>query len=300
MFSFRSLEVFYWTAQLQSFSRAAEKLNTTQPSISQRIAAMEDTIGEPLFNRSSKPIALTSVGRALLGHSELILRQVASMELDLGLDRKAHRTVRLGVSETIVQTWLSRFLERSSRQFPNIDFDMTVDVTPSMSRSLQDGELDIALMLGPAVLEGFTCVKLRDYPLKFYAAPGMLPDGRLTFGTVSSIPILTYPRHTYPYDHLRELLVRHTDRSPRIFTNSSISTIEKMAVDGVGIALVAEGSLGEAIRNGNLRPVESDISIPPLSFYAFYPLGVGGEILEELAHIAQHVAEDSGQLSVGH
>lgn len=300
MFSFRSLEVFYWAAQLQSFSRAAEKLNTTQPGISHRIAAMEETIGEQLFNRSSKPMALTSVGRTLFGHSELILRQVASMELDLGLDRKVHRTVRLGVSETIVQTWLSRFLERSSRQFPNIDFDMTVDVTPSMSRSLLDGELDIALMLGPAVLDGFTCIKLTDYPLKFYAPPGMLPEDLFTFGTASSIPILTYPRHTYPYDHLRDLLVRHTDRSPRIFTNSSISTIEKMAVDGIGIALVAEGSLGEATKNGSLRPIKSDISIPPLSFYAFYPLGVGGEILEDLARIAQQVACESGQLSEDH
>jgi DNA-binding transcriptional LysR family regulator len=287
MFSLRSLEVFYWAANLQSFSRAAEKLNTTQPTISQRVAAMEDLIGEPLFVRTTKPVVLTTVGRMLFGHAELMLRQVAAMELDLKLNKNMHRTVRLGVSETIVQTWLSRFLEQSARRFPKIDFEITVDVTPSMLRSLQDGEIDIALMLGPGIVEGFTQLKLKEYPLQFYAAPGLVEGNHLTSENISSLPILTYPRHTYPYDYLRDLLVKLTRRTPRIFANSSISTIEKMAADGIGIALVAAGSLGQ---NTSLQSVQSDIALPPLSFYAYFPISVGSEVLADLASIASAVA----------
>lgn len=292
MFTLRSLEVFYWAACLRSFSRAAEKLNTTQPAISQRIGAMEEAIGEPLFNRATKPLVLTPVGRTLFGHAELVLRQVAAMERDLELNRHMHGTIRLGVSETIVQTWLSRFLEHSSRRFPSIDFDITVDVTPSMLNALESGEIDIALMLGPAVLEGFACVKLRDYRLQFYAVPGVLPGAQFTYENASSIPILTYPRNTYPFDHVRELLFQKTGRAPRIFTNSSISTIERLALQGIGIALVAEGTLGVTTGNSILKAVRSEIALPPLSFYAFYPLGFGSEVLEELAAIAQRVASD--------
>ncbi|OAP35679.1 LysR family transcriptional regulator [Sinorhizobium americanum] len=294
MFSLRSLEVFYWAGRLRSFSKAAEKLNTTQPTISQRIGAMEELVGEPLFDRMAKPIALTRVGRTLFGHAELLLRQVVAMERDLELNRHLHCRIRLGVSETIVHTWLSRFLEQASRRFPNIDFDMTVDVTPSMLVALQNGEIDIALMLGPAVLEGFTCVKLKDYPLRFYAIPGLVTGEPLTYQKAPTVPILTYPRNTYPFDYLRELIFEKSGQPPRIFANSSISTIEKLALDGIGVALVAEGTLGAAKDGNILQPVPSEIDLPPLRFYAFYPLGFGSEMLEELAAIAQRVAsEDS-------
>lgn len=291
MFSLRSLEVFYWAAHLHSFSRAAEKLNTTQPGVSQRISALENLIGEPLINRSSKPIALTSVGRVLYGHAEVVLRQVSAMEKDLALNKKTQRRVRLGVSETIVQTWLATFLEQSSREFSNIDFDITVDVTPPMLRALQEGEIDMALALGPSIVDGFTQRKLNDFPLHFYAKPGLLEGEALTYANASGFPILTYPRNTYPYEYLRDMLLRNTERPPRIFTNSSISTIEKMALDGVGIALVAEGSLRTDAQDRDLRKLSTDIVLPPLSFYAFYPLGVGGEILGELARIAETTAD---------
>ncbi len=290
MFSLRSLEVFYWAAHLHSFSRAAEKLNTTQPGVSQRISALENLVGEPLINRSSKPITLTSAGRVLYGHAEVVLRQISTMEKDLALHKKTQRRVRLGVSETIVQTWLATFLEQSSREFSNIDFDITVDVTPPMLRALQEGEIDMALALGPSIVDGFTQRKLNDFPLHFYARPGLLGGEALSYANASGFPILTYPRNTYPYEYLRDLLLRNTERPPRIFTNSSISTIEKMALDGVGIALVAEGSLRTHMPDHDLEKLATDIVLPPLSFYAYYPLGVGGEILGELSRIAEATA----------
>lgn len=289
MFSFRSLEVFYWTAHLRSFSRAADKLNTTQPTISQRIGAMEGVIGAPLFDRSAKPIALTATGRILFGHAELLLRQIAAMEHDLELSNRFEGTVRLGVSETIVQTWLATFLEQAARHFPKLDIDMTVDVTPSMLNALRDGEIDMALMLGPTIIEGFTCVKLRDYALKFYAVPDLLPDNVFSIGSMPTTPIITYPRNTYPYTYLREIIFKEIGRIPRIFTNSSISTIEKMALDGLGVALVAEGALSSQ-GLGRLQVIQSDIELQPLSFYAYFQAGVRGEVFEKIAHIASDVA----------
>jgi DNA-binding transcriptional LysR family regulator len=289
MFSFRSLEVFYWTAHLHSFSRAAERLNTTQPTISQRVGAMELKLGEPLFNRVAKPIVLTPAGRTLYGHAEALLFQVAAMERDLGLIHRTSGTVRLGVSETIVQTWLSTYIEQVAGDFPSLDIDVTVDVTPSMLSALKDGELDMALMLGPTILEGFSCLKLRDYPLRFYARAGLVPTPMFRLTAMPGIPILTYPRNTYPYNFLREKILRETGSIPRIFSNSSIATIERMALDGLGVALVAEGALSQSSLK-NLQILSTDVKLEPLSFYAYHRTGVRGEIFEQLAHIAARVA----------
>lgn len=289
MFSLRSLEVFYWTAHLRSFSRAADKLHTTQPTISQRISGMEGLIGAPLFDRTAKPIALTANGRILFAHAEVLLRQVAAMENDLKVSHRYQGTVRLGVSETIVQIWLAPFLEQVARHFPKLDIDITVDVTPSMLNALKVGEIDMAFMLGPSILEGFSCLKLKDYALKFYALPGLVPDNFLALKSKTSIPIITYPRNTHPYIHLREIMFRGIGRPPRIFANSSISTIEKMALDGLGVALVAEGTLSSS-SIARLQVVESDVELEALSFFAYFQAGVRGEIFEQLASIASEVA----------
>lgn len=289
MINLRSLEIFYWAAQLSSFSRAAEKLNTTQPTISQRIAGLEEQFGTRLVNRATKPISLTPSGRALFEHAELILRQVARLEAEFDLSMQTPRTIRLGVSETIVHTWLARYLGESHRCFPNIDFDITVDVTPWIMSALQDGEIDIGFMLGPATIDGMACVHLVDYPLRFYGAPGLVKDNRLTIEELRRLPIITFPRQTYPYSHLREKVFNLTGQTPRIFTNSSQATIERMAADRIGVALFAEGALSPSV-NGTLVPLDSVLEMPQLSFYAFYVMGVGGEILESLVDIARKVA----------
>ncbi|MFG1201394.1 LysR family transcriptional regulator [Xanthobacter aminoxidans] len=290
MINLRSLEIFYWAAYLSSFSRAAEKLNTTQPTVSQRISALEEQFGRQFINRASKPVSLTPDGQILLQHAELILRQVSKLEKEFDAQNRVRQTIRLGVSETIVQTWLSRFLETSHQRFPNIDFEITVDITSSMMAALQDGELDLTFMLGPANVEGMACHHLINYPLRFYAAPGLVPDNLLGVDQVGLRPILTYPRNAYPYSHLRELLFRMTDTRPRIFTNSSLSTIERMAIDRIGIALVAQGAFSPSLERKRLVALESEIELPPLRFFAFYLLGVGADVLEELVRIATDVA----------
>lgn len=293
MIKIRDLEIFFWTAQLRSFSRAAEKLNSTQPTVSQRIASLEEQLGRHLINRTTKPISLTGDGRVLQQHAELILRQISKLESEFKLLHQTPKTIRLGVSETIVQTWLGAFLEASHKIYPTLNFDVSVDITDTMMSSLRDGELDITFMLGPAAVDGLACRHLIDYPLQFYGVPGLIDGNHLSAEDMRRFPVLTYPRHAYPYTLLRELLFGMIDDQPRIFTNSSLSTIEKMAIDGMGVALVAQDVFSPSIRRGRLVPLECDIDLPPLRFYAFYVLGIGAGILEDLTSIAAQVAASS-------
>ena len=294
MINLRTLEIFYWAAKLKSFSRAAEKLNTTQPTVSQRIGALEETFGKELLNRATKPVSLTSAGRRVLQHAEMILRQVERLKQEFDLPKTAPRTIRLGVSETIVQTWLSSFLETSMQQFPNIDFEISVDVTAALLRALTDGELDMTFMLGPSNIDGLACHHLVDYEMKFYAAPGLIADDRLLPEHIVQWPVLTYPRNAFPYSYIRELLFRASEGRPRIFTNSSLSTIERMAIDGIGVALVAEGVFSPSLGQGHLVPLESDMDLPLLQCFSVYLMGLDDDVLLSLTKIAKQSAIGAG------
>ena len=80
MIDLRNIETFFWVATLGGFRAAAEKLNATQPAISQRIASLESDLGIRLFDRDVRGIKLTGKGRELLSHAERMLQLRRDMQ----------------------------------------------------------------------------------------------------------------------------------------------------------------------------------------------------------------------------
>ncbi|MGY4291047.1 DNA-binding transcriptional LysR family regulator [Bradyrhizobium sp. LM2.7] len=111
MLDFRSIETFLWVVKLGSFRGAAQRLNTTQPAISQRIAQLEREMGVKLLNRDHRMASPTPSGRQMMVYAEKLIGLRAAMVAEVG-DRSAMRGVmRLGVAETIVHTWLPRLVK---------------------------------------------------------------------------------------------------------------------------------------------------------------------------------------------
>jgi len=128
----KQIETFLWVATLGSFRKTAERLFTTQPAISTRIATLEDELGVRLFERDHGAVRLTAKGQELLPHAESVLRTTERLRAKAG-DRAAMTGVlRLGVSETIVHTLLPEFLARLHEAMPQVDVELSVDVTVNM------------------------------------------------------------------------------------------------------------------------------------------------------------------------
>src|SRR3954465_9304274 len=106
MTDFKALETFLWVVTLGSFRGAAQKLNTTQPAISQRIAQLEREMGVKLLQRDRRAALPTPSGRQMMVYAEKLIALRSEMLASIG-DRSAMRGVlRLGVAETIVHTWV--------------------------------------------------------------------------------------------------------------------------------------------------------------------------------------------------
>lgn len=98
------VQAFYYAATMRSFARAAERLETSQPTISARVAALERRLGVPLFDRSQRTARLTSRGREMLQWAERMLALAREAHVAVA-DRASFRgTVRLGTAETLVHT----------------------------------------------------------------------------------------------------------------------------------------------------------------------------------------------------
>ena len=137
---FRSLEVFVWVATLGSFRGAAARLNTTQPAVSQRIAQLESELGVRLLERTRRNVVPTDRGRILLAGAERLLGLATALRAEVGDPDATRGSLRLGVAETVVHTWLPRFLEAVARRYPRLEIEVEVDLEGESEE--EEAELD--------------------------------------------------------------------------------------------------------------------------------------------------------------
>src|SRR6201988_4720428 len=117
MLDFRSIETFLWVVKLGSFRGAAQRLNNTQPAISQRIAQLEREMGVKLLNRDHRVASPTPSGRQMMVYAEKLIGLRSEMMAEIG-DRSAMRGVlRLGGAGTIVFTLGARLVKNGHHTY---------------------------------------------------------------------------------------------------------------------------------------------------------------------------------------
>jgi DNA-binding transcriptional LysR family regulator len=294
MLDLKGLDTFVWVVRLGGFRAAAERLNTTQPAISARIAQLEEELGVKLFDRDSRRATLTAKGLEALDYAERILALKAELFQAVS-DKNAIRGVlRLGVAETIVHTWLSRLVERLHHQHPGITLDIEVDISVHLRERLLSHDLDIALLLGPVGEPRIQNLPLCHYPMSWVASPRLaLPtDGPLSIATLAGWPIITFARMTPPHIAVRELFAGKDLPPVRIYGASSLATIIRMTLDGIGISAIPSVVIGAELAENRLRIVEAQASLPGLDFTASYPTKPDSYMAAAVAELAAEVARD--------
>lgn len=291
MIDFKALETLVWVASLKSFNRAAVKLNTTQPAVSQRIAQLEADIGHRLLEREKRTVAPTEAGRRVLDYAERLLKLRAEM-LHAVADKTAIRgTLRLGVAETIVHAWLSRFVERMAKAYPGLVLEIEVDITPNLRDQLLAQELDLILVLGALAAPQIQSLALSTYPLAFLASSQLdLPQADVGLDVLAAHPILTFSRNTRPYQAIRELFAATGLPPVRIHASASLSTILRMAEDGLGIAAIPEAIAQAELASGRLRALKTTVALPDLDFFASWRVTPDAGTIEAVAVIAAETA----------
>jgi DNA-binding transcriptional LysR family regulator len=293
MIDFKALETFMWVANLRSFRGAADKLHTTQPAVSMRIAQLEDQLRVQLLQRDRRLVALTQKGQELLAYAERLMRLRAEMVEAVG-DRSAMRgIVRLGVSETIVHTWLPTLIERVNTAYPNLELEIEVDISPSLHDRLIAKDINLAFLLGPISNPNVLSRPLCSFPLAFVASNKIkFPQKTVPVEAIAQWPIITFSRNTQPYIVVRELFARAGIRAT-MHASASLATVVRMALDGIGIAVIPPAILGNVAAVGKLRPLKTKADLPKLNFVVSWPAAPDSYAAQKVAEIALEVARQS-------
>ncbi len=141
-----SLLAFEAAAGLQNFSHAAARLGMTQSAVSQHITSLEQTIGQPLFRRLHRGVALTEAGAALYA---AVGRGLDTIEAALAELRRQPRAPALSIATDFgfASFWLMPRLEALGRALPGVEVRIVTAHTVSHQRQI---DADVAIVFGDA------------------------------------------------------------------------------------------------------------------------------------------------------
>ncbi|VAW13390.1 Transcriptional regulator, LysR family [hydrothermal vent metagenome] len=204
------LETIVWLNRLGSFRAVAEKLNTSQAVISQRVASLELELGVKLFERNTRGLKLTPKGAALLPYAERIVDISAEMLMQVTDPSAYAGVIRIGAVETLVHVWLHRLLERIYETYSGVAVELTVDTSGVLRDAVLKGKLDIAMLLAPEREPDLTKKAICTYKLAWTASPALgLGTKTLSIDELARLPIITFARHSVPYN--RHQSRQHTE-----------------------------------------------------------------------------------------
>ncbi len=281
------LKTFLSVVRLGGVSKAATGLNLTQPAVTARIKALEDTLACALFERLPGGLRLTRRGEMMLAYAEQFehLSELVAKDIIDPSGLEGH--LRLGVSETIAQCWLPELVTRLHGLFPRLRIEFNVDISVSLREDLLGREIDLAILLGP----------ISDYSVDNTALPGVdlawftsaeTPVLENHADYLRGRPVLTYARNTRPYRELKEMLFARVGPNVPLFPSSSLSACFRLVEANLGVAVLPRALGRDLVKRGRIRSFDPGWTPSPLQFSVSYL----GESKSHLLQTAARMAHD--------
>lgn len=291
----RKLQTIVWLARLGSFRAVAERLNTTQAAISQRVASIENELGVTLFERNSRYCQLTVKGREILPYAERIV-ELSNEMLERIADEDVFRgTVRLGVVDTIAHVWLSELIERLQKRCPSATVELTVDTSSALREGVLNGLLDVAFLIGPVQNASMVQTPLCHYQFCWVASPSLGLENRpISLQELALFPIITFPKSSRPYSIVKEAFKGLDNQPLRVNSSGSVATSINLAVGGVGIGLLPDVAIRKELEQGDLHILKTEIGSYRLLYVALHPK----DATHPLAPLIVRMAKETAGLTI--
>ena len=227
-------------AETGNFTRASERSNITQPSLSQQILNLEKEVGHKLFHRLGRKAVLTEAGATFLERARRILFEVENATKELKDSPSMDRLITVGAVPTVAPYLLAPLIERCRQTHPNLVVHMREDFRSDLARAVLEGELDLAVVTMPLKDHRLSIEPLLTEPLLLVVGKGHPLTGRHevtahdlaeeTFVTLGDSSTLAAQIRSFCGDH---------NFSPKIgYRCAQVATLKLFVAMGAGISIL--------------------------------------------------------------
>jgi len=191
----RQLRYFLAVAATQNFTRAAETVHVSQPSLSIQIAALEDELGTKLFDRLGRKVALTQAGELFREHAGRVLRELEqAVQVVQELQGAQRGRLVVGTVATVNSYLIPPLVSRFKQRFPGIHLQVHAQPSTEIVAGLLANRLDVGICLLPVTHARLTVVPLFDERLVLVApANSPMKKPRLHMRELAGLPLVLMP-----------------------------------------------------------------------------------------------------------
>jgi len=252
------LETFIAVATFGGFHRAAEALRVSQPAVSARIKALEESLGSTLFARSRNTLTLSDAGRILRPYAEQLLKTASvARQAVHELKPASGGPLQIAAALSISVYFLPDVLKHFQRAHPKV----IIAIRPGHSKEVlemvlnDEAEIGLARSLQHPMVE---TISLRDDPLLLVAHPTQGPTTRARHAQLEQVaewPLIFYERGSSDWT-LTQGLFRRAGLVPNMaFEVDTIETAKRMVERGLGVSFLPRLAVGREIRLGKLAMI---------------------------------------------
>lgn len=184
--------VFYAVAKHKHMTKASEELHISQPAISQSIKKLEDQLGGTLFLRSNKGMGLTEEGKMFYEYVKGALELINNAENEFTSFKDLSKgEIKIGCSTTLTKLVLMNALKDFHLDYPNININITNDLTSNLINDLKLGKLDFVIFNGSNIKEtNLNLEKIKELKQGFIYNPEFYDDNVNNFKDLNKFPLI--------------------------------------------------------------------------------------------------------------
>jgi len=260
----RQLRYFLAVADCGNFTRAAEKVAISQPSLSVQIAALEEELGALLFDRLGRHVALTESGRVFRDHAQRVIREteLATQSVRDLTGAEQGRLV-VGVLSTVNSYLIPPLVCRFKQRFPHVHLQVHAQPSSAIEEAVAANRLDLGLCLLPATNDRLITSRLFTETLVLVAPPGVRPTAkRIRMRDLATLPLVLLPSD-YCLRKMIEAECADAGVRPQVSVEmTSPEGILEAVKEGAGLTILPELFVRHRIRGSMLRVIELYDPVP--------------------------------------
>ncbi|MFW2106534.1 LysR family transcriptional regulator [Bacillus spizizenii] len=251
----KQLEYFYAVCQELHFTRAAEKVGISQPSLSQQIRLLEHEIGTPLFDRIGKKTALTESGKLLLKYTRKIFYEVEQAKTSIDeLNGLQRGTILVGTLLTVEDYLITPTLLNFHQKYPGVKISVFGLRTGDIHKQLIENKLDLGIVFLPMKGDELESISLSTEEMAFAVPKGHPLENQemLDVEVLKTTPPILLPQQYF----IRKLIdeaCKDLGFFPKpIFEITTMQSLINMVIKGVGVTILPKPYL-EYLNHPNIR-----------------------------------------------
>lgn len=232
-------------AQYRNFGKAAKSCFVSQPTLSMQIQKLEEELQVTLFDRSKKPVEPTAIGQKVVEQARIALNEVLRIEELIKTEKgEISGTFKLGIIPTLAPYLLPLFLERFTKNYPQVKLIVEELQTLQIIHALKEDRVDAGIMVTPLNYKGIIERPIFNEPFLAYLSPNhpLLSLSKISEKDLSSDDIwLLNEGHCFrdqAIEICKKTRRRNTRRQNLVFESGNMETLKRLVDQKFGYTLL--------------------------------------------------------------